>query len=121
MLTRCSAHPDLDAQTACERCGGFFCAACLRNAGPGLLCARCWGRYLDEDPPNPGRTALVVAVLGLAFPPVAPVALWLGWRATSSARAGRASATEASGNWAIRLACISMVIASFAVAWFFPP
>ena len=55
----CAVHPELRSLRACERCGSFACAKCLRQGPRGeILCTACHGRQPVGRVPWDGREDL---------------------------------------------------------------
>lgn len=60
---RCAAHPHLEAERPCARCGGFCCDACLR----GGFCEPCATVVLKDALPGAARSIAWKLLLGPIF------------------------------------------------------
>jgi len=109
----CAEHRDERALDACERCGTFFCGACLLL--PRLLCGPCAEREGLAGPKGPlARLSLGIA-LGSLFPfflPAGGLAVVLGSIELARIRARRSPpAGEKLAEWAVILGFIELAFA----------
>lgn len=89
MTARCSIHPDVDALGSCSRCGRFLCGDCRDLVREGW-CVTCAARPEARLETSAGaRTALWLAVAGVAV----PVLSLFAWR--NATRAGPVSEADA--------------------------
>ncbi len=115
MTAQCSVHAEVEAAGSCSRCGRFVCVAC-RDAVREGWCVTCASRPEARlETSGAARTALLLAVIGLAFPVLSIVA----WR--SAARGGPVSEADApvfqGARWLAITTLIGWVVAIS--AWLF--
>jgi hypothetical protein len=114
---RCAEHGDERALDACQRCGTFFCGACLLL--PRLFCGPCAEREGVAGPKGRlARWAIGIALGGLFpfFLPAGGVALVLGSIELARIEARRSPAAgRRLAEWAVILGWVEL---AFAILFF---
>jgi hypothetical protein len=90
MPAACAVHPQASAIDTCSRCGAYVCEACLELYGEQPFCAACAAKVLRPGVSTRSAVALGLGVLGLGFPPLGLLALWLARRELRDIAEGKA-------------------------------
>lgn len=90
MSASCAVHREAPALDTCSRCGAYVCEACLELYGAQPFCAGCAARVLRPGVSTRATVALGLSGLGLLFPPLGLVGLWLARRELREIAAGGA-------------------------------
>ncbi|MFP2906283.1 hypothetical protein ACLESD_14695 [Pyxidicoccus sp. 3LFB2] len=79
---RCGQHAEATAVAVCGRCGTFTCLECVCSVAGAVWCEACSRRPVEarEDSQLGVEVVRLLAVLGWFFPPLALVALAVGWQ-----------------------------------------
>jgi hypothetical protein len=117
MAAACAVHPQASALDTCSRCGAYVCEACLELYGEQPFCAACAAKVLRPGVSTRAAVALGLGALGLGFPPVGLLGLWLARRELRDIAEGRAPVPGRPFAKAARaLGVVAVVLCALAVA-----